>query len=254
MRAMVLAAGRGERMRPLTDLVPKPLLRVGGKPLIVWQIERLVRGGFDDLVINVSYRAAQVVEALGDGSALGARIVYSPEAEPLESAGGIAQALHLLGEDPLLVAAADVYTEFDYGGLAARCAAITADGPTRAHLVLVPNREFRPQGDYALSPEGRVGLTGSPLWTWAGIGLFHPALLREIPIGKKLPLLPFFADWIARGVVGGERYDGVWDNLGTPGQLDQRDRAMHGAIGGLNIRTTRTGPAGIRGHEPEGET
>ena len=232
MRAMILAAGRGERMRPLTDAVPKPLLEVNGKPLIVWQIERLVRAGFDELVINVSYRAEQIVAALGDGRAWGARIAWSHEAEPLESAGGIARALHLLGEEPVLVAAADVYTDFDFGRLAALRTAITADGPTRAHLVLVPNPAFRPQGDYALSGAGRVGLAGSPRWTWASFGLLHPALLREIPNGKKIALLPFFADWMNRGVVGGELYDGIWDNLGTPGQLDQLDRALRGAARG----------------------
>jgi len=116
---MVLAAGRGERMRPLTDACPKPLLPVGGKPLIVWQIERLVRAGFDELVINVSYRAPQITEYLGDGARFGARIRYSHEVEPLESAGGLAHALPLLGEGPVLVVAADVYAEFDYAGLAA---------------------------------------------------------------------------------------------------------------------------------------
>ena len=113
MRAMVLAAGRGERMRPLTNDCPKPLLPVGGKPLIVWQIERLARAGYDELVINVSYLAEKITAFLGDGSAFGVRIAYSPEAEPMESAGGIAHALPLLGDGPVLVVASDVYTEFD---------------------------------------------------------------------------------------------------------------------------------------------
>ena len=230
MRAMILAAGRGERMRPLTDAVPKPLLAVGGKPLIAWQIERLVRAGFDELVINVSYRAAQITAALGDGTAFGARIAYSEEAEPLESAGGLAKALPQLGEGPVLVVAADVYAEFDYGRLVGKSLEIAREESRLAHLVLVPNPGFRPDGDYSLSGAGMVGITGAPRWTWAGIGLFHTRLLREIPIGKKIPLLPFFADWIGRGAVSGERYDGVWDNLGTPEQLRQLDMKVSGAV------------------------
>jgi N-acetyl-alpha-D-muramate 1-phosphate uridylyltransferase len=232
MRAMVLAAGRGERMQPLTDTCPKPLLPVGGKPLLAWQIERLVRGGYDELVINVSYRAGQIVDWLGDGARFGARITYSPEAEPLESAGGLARALPLLGEGPVLVVAADVYSDFDYAGLAVPRETIAVAADTLAHLVLVPNPPFRPLGDYSLSAAGlvgRVGLDGTPHWTWAGIGLFHTNLLREIPIGKKIPLLPFFADWIGRGLVSGEMYRGVWDNLGTPEQLHQLDVKLSGA-------------------------
>jgi MurNAc alpha-1-phosphate uridylyltransferase len=231
MRAMVLAAGRGERMRPRTDTCPKPLLPVGGKPLIVWQIERLVRGGYDELVINVSYRAGQIVDWLGDGARFGARITYSPEPEPLESAGGLAHALPLLGEGPMLVVAADVYSDFNYAGLAAPREGVAAATGTLAHLVLVPNPPFRPEGDYSLSaagPPGRVGLDDTPRWTWAGIGLFHTNLLREIPSGKKIPLLPFFADWIGRGLVSGELYAGVWDNVGTPEQLRQLDVKLSG--------------------------
>ena len=236
MRAMVLAAGRGDRMRPLTNDRPKPLLTVGGKPLIVWQIERLVRGGYDELVINVSYLGQQIVDALGDGHELGARISYSPEAEPLESAGGVAYALPQLvksGEGPVLVVAADVYTEFDYGSLADVSRRVTAGGKTLAHLVLVPNPAFRPHGDYALHASngsgpgsGRVSGDGETRWTWSGIGIFHTELLREIPFGQRIALLPFFADWMGRGLVSGELYSGVWDNLGTPEQLRQLDRKL----------------------------
>lgn len=232
MRAMLLAAGRGDRMRPLTDACPKPLLPVGGKSLIVWQIERLVRAGYDELVVNVSYRAGQIVDALGDGARFGARITYSPEQDPLESAGGIAQALPLLGAAPVLVVAADVYSDFDYARLSAPRQVIAAAAGTLAHLVLVPNPPFRPSGDYSLSaggPPGRVGMDGAPRWTWAGIGLFHTKLLREIPIGKKLPLLPFFANWMGRGLVSGEVYGGVWDNLGTPEQLHELEVKLTGA-------------------------
>jgi MurNAc alpha-1-phosphate uridylyltransferase len=233
---MVLAAGRGERMRPLTDACPKPLLEVGGKPLIVWQIERLVAGGFAEIVINVSYRAEQMMAALGDGTRFGARIAYSSEAEPLESAGGIAQALPLLGEQPVAVVAADVYTEFDYARLLPWAAMLSrprpGDSDLRAHLVLVPNPPFRPRGDYAVvrPPEDdrpvRVRTEGEPRFAWSGIGVFAIDLLREIPVGQKIPLLPFFVDWMRRGVVGGELYSGVWDNLGTPAQLEALDRAL----------------------------
>ena len=225
MRAMLLAAGRGERMRPLTDTVPKPLLEVGGKPLIVWQIERLVRAGVTDFVINVAYRGDQIVDALGDGARFGATIRYSREVEPMETAGGIAHALPLLGEGSVIVAAADVYAEFDFARLAARIDDDDVDGGG-VHLVLVPNPAFRPRGDYtlALGPQpARVGLEGSPRWTWSGIGVFPVALLREIPVGRKMALLPFFADWIGRGLVRGEVYRGVWDNLGTPEQLARLD-------------------------------
>jgi MurNAc alpha-1-phosphate uridylyltransferase len=226
---MILAAGRGERMRPLTDTCPKPLLEAGGKPLIVWQIERMVRAGFDEIVINVSYLGDRIVAALGDGRAFGATIEYSPEREPLESAGGIAHALSRLGGDPVLVVAADVYAEFDYGRMAAARARLLASAEPRAHLVLVPNRPFRPQGDYALDPPsldfpyGRVGTEGAPRYTWSGIGVFAVGLLREIPFGQKIPLLPFFADWMRRGRVSGELFDGLWDNLGTPAQLRRLD-------------------------------
>jgi MurNAc alpha-1-phosphate uridylyltransferase len=231
---MVLAAGRGERMRPLTDACPKPLLQVGGKPLIAWQIERLVRAGYAELVVNVSYRAGQIVDWLGDGARFDARITYSPEAEPMESAGGLARALPLLGEGPVLVVAADVYSDFDYAGLAVprRAIAGAAAADAKAHLVLVPNPPFLPRGAYSLSSTahpGRVGLDGTPRWTWAGIGIIHTDLLREIPVGKKVPLLPFFADWIGRGLVSGEVHRGAWHNLGTPEQLQQLDLELRGA-------------------------
>lgn len=242
MRAMLLAAGRGERMRPLTDTIPKPLLEVGGKPLIVWQIERLVKGGFDDLVINVSYRGEQIVDALGDGSRFGATIAYSREPEPLETAGGIAHALPLLGEQPVLVTAADVYAEFDYARLAPRA----TDQDAGIHLVLVPNPSFRPLGDYSLdfdSQPAQVGLQGSPRWTWSGIGVFPIPLLREIPASKRIALLPFFSDWIARGLVRGQVYRGLWDNLGTPEQLASLDASLK-----RQSEVSRSDPANPEAH------
>ena len=231
MRAMLLAAGRGERMRPLTDTCPKPLLPAGGRPLIEWQIARLVAAGYRELVINVSYRADQITRALGDGRRFGAHIKYSHEETPMESAGALAQALAHLGSEPVLVVAGDIYAEFDYSLLAAARDRITRGDGFLAHLVLVPNRPFRPRGDYSLETTvlpARVGVAGSPFWTWAGIGLFHTNLLREIPNGKKIPLLPFFTDWIGRGLVSGELYRGEWDNLGTPEQLHELDVKLSG--------------------------
>ena len=151
MKAMILAAGRGERMRPVTDRIPKPLLPVAGKPLIVWLLERLVRTGITELVVNVSHLGAMIEEALGDGTALNARIAYSREAEALETAGGIAAALPLLGEAPFAVVNGDIHTDFDFARLIPRATALSAEG-TLAHLVLVDNPPHHPLGDFAHGP------------------------------------------------------------------------------------------------------
>lgn len=225
--AMILAAGRGERLRPLTDTVPKPLLEAGGKPLIVWQIEALARGGYRNLVINAAHLSAQLTAALGDGSALGVRIHWSLEPEALETAGGIATAMPLLPAGRVLIVSADIATAFDYGAIAARADALNAMQPSRVHLVMVPNPPFHPAGDFALEGD-RVTTAGKPRLTFGNIGLYDTALFRELPRGVKLKLLPLFLDWIARGWVSGERFDGPWANVGTAqdlAQLDQRLRA-----------------------------
>jgi MurNAc alpha-1-phosphate uridylyltransferase len=224
--AMILAAGRGERMRPLSDAVPKPLLRVGGKPLIVWQIEALARAGYRNLVINAAHLAPQLVAALGDGAALGVRIDWSLEPEPLETAGGIATAMPWLPEGPALVVSGDIWTRFDYASLAARADAMARDGaPPRVHLVMVPNPAFHPSGDFALEGS-QIRRTGPTMLTFGNIGLYDTALLRELPRGVKLKLLPLYHDWIARGLVSGERYDGPWANVGTPDELAALDAAL----------------------------
>ena len=225
--AMILAAGRGERLRPLTDTVPKPLLEAGGKPLIVWQIEALARGGYRNLVINAAHLSAQLTAALGDGSAFGVRIRWSLEPEALETAGGIATAMPLLPPGRVLIVSADIATAFDYGALTARADAMPAAQAARVHLVLVPNPPFHPDGDFALDGD-RVTTAGKPRLTFGNIGLYDTALLRELPRGVKLKLLPLFLEWIARGWVSGERFDGPWANVGTAqdlAQLDQRLRA-----------------------------
>jgi MurNAc alpha-1-phosphate uridylyltransferase len=224
--AMILAAGRGERMRPLSDAIPKPLLRVGGKPLIVWQIEALARAGYRNLVINAAHLAPQLVAALGDGAALGVHVDWSLEPEPLETAGGIATAMPWLPEGPVLVVSGDIWTRFDYASLAARADAMARDGvPPRVHLVMVPNPAFHPSGDFALEGS-QIRRTGPTMLTFGNIGLYDTALLRELPRGVKLKLLPLYHDWIARGLVSGERYDGPWANVGTPDELAALDAAL----------------------------
>jgi len=225
-QAMILAAGRGERMRPLSDAVPKPLLVVGGRPLIVHQIEALARAGFRELVINAAHLADELTAALGDGAALGVRIAWSIEPEPLETAGGIATAMPLIADGPLVVVSGDIWTRFDYASLRPRVEAMArGDAPPRAHLVMVPNPPFHPAGDFALAA-GRVVRDGAPMLTFGNIGIYDTALLRELPRGVRLKLLPLYHDWIARGLVSGERYDGPWANVGTPAELAALDATL----------------------------
>ena len=224
--AMILAAGRGDRMRPLSDATPKTLLPAGGRPLIVWQIEALARAGFRDIVINAAWLAPQLVEALGDGDAFGVRIRWSIEPQPLESAGGIATALPLLPPGPALIVSGDIWTQFDYATLAARADAMGRDAqPPRVHLVMVPNPQFHPGGDFVLDA-GRLALDGESKLTFGNIGIYDTALFRELPRGVKLKLLPLYRDWIARGWASGERFDGPWANVGTPSDLDALDRRL----------------------------
>lgn len=221
--AMILAAGRGERMRPLSDARPKPLLEAGGKPLIVWQIEALARAGFDRLVINVAHLGTQLVDALGDGAQLGVTIAWSVEPEPLETAGGIATAMPLLPDGPVAIVSGDIWTRYDYAPLRARRDAMAraGDGP-RVHLVMVPNPPYHAEGDFALV-DGRIEREGEPRLTFGNIGLYDSALFRELPRGVKLKLLPLYHEWIARGLVFGERFDGPWANVGTPHELAALD-------------------------------
>jgi N-acetyl-alpha-D-muramate 1-phosphate uridylyltransferase len=225
--AMILAAGRGERMRPLSDTTPKPLLRAGGKPLIVWQIEALARAGFRDIVVNVAHRAQDVVDALGDGAALGVRLRWSREAEPLETAGGVATAIELIAPGPVLIVSSDIVTGFDYASLQSRIAAMrdTPQTSARVHLVMVPNPPWHAAGDFALAGE-RVALEGAKRLTFGNIGVYDTALFRELPRGVKLKMLPLYRDWIGRRIVSGERYDGPWANVGTPADLAALDAAL----------------------------
>lgn len=226
MKAMILAAGRGERMRPLTDHTPKPLLQAGGKPLIVWHIERLVRAGITDLVINHAHLGKQIEQALGGGSRFGARIRYSDEGTALETAGGIAFALHLLGDEPFAVVNGDIWCDFDFSPLPARAAALanSANSADMAHLVLVDNPEHNPRGDFGLQT-ARVTDT-EPKLTFSGIGLYKPQLFSHIPHGSKAPLAPLLREQIALGRVSGEHHRGRWMDIGTPQRLDELDKQL----------------------------
>ena len=226
MKAMILAAGRGERMRPLTDTTPKPLLMVGGKQLILWAIYRLKQAGMVDLIINTSHLAEQFERTLGDGSNYGVRIHYSFEREALETAGGIAWALPLLNDQPFVVVNSDVYSDYDFTGLRQCAQNLNADRP--AHLVLVNNPDHHRQGDFALRHEV-VAMDGA-LLTFSGIGAYHPALFASIPRGNKARLAAQLARPIAAGRVSGEHFQGEWNDVGTPQRLAELDARLHAQV------------------------
>lgn len=225
MIAMLLAAGRGERMRPLTDLTPKPLLEVGGKPLIVWHIENLAHAGINELIINHAHLGKQIENSLGDGSRYGVHIRYSDEGTALETAGGIAFALHLLGSEPFAVVNGDIWCDYDFAHLPALAAQMQHD---HAHLVLVKNPPQHPNGDFGLH-NGRVTET-APKLTFSGIGLYRPELFMRTPRGSKAPLAPLLREQIAAGKVSGELHQGLWVDVGTPqrlAELDTQVRSLH---------------------------
>lgn len=223
MRAMILAAGRGERMRPLTDATPKPLLPAGGRPLITWHIAALVRAGIRDIVINHAHLGAQIEATLGDGAQYGAHIRYSPEREALETAGGIAQALPLLGEAPFLVVNGDIACDYDFAQLPRVAAALAARG-LLGHLVLVPNPNHHAQGDFFLDGD-RVAAQGERL-TFSGIGVYRPALFAAVRRGEKARLAPLLHAAMAARALSGERHAGRWMDVGTPARLAELDRLL----------------------------
>lgn len=213
MKAMILAAGRGERLRPLTDRVPKPLLEAGGKPLIGWHLERLAAAGCREVVINVSHLGERIVARLGDGAAWGLRIAFSREPQPLETAGGMALARRLLGPDPFLLVNGDVYCEVDLARL--RRVEI---GERLAHLVLVPNPPHHPAGDFTLDA-GRIGNAAAPRYTYAGIAMIAPALFAGVAAGSKAQLAPLLRTAAERRLVSGELFAGTWLDVGTVERL-----------------------------------
>jgi len=222
MKAMILAAGRGERMRPLTDTRPKALLAVGGKPLIEWHVEKLAAAGFSAIVINHAHLGAMIEAALGAGERF-VNITYSPETAALETAGGIAHALRLLGDAPFAVVNADVYSEFDYARLADAVQRFAHAGAL-AHLVLVANPEHHAAGDFALH-EDRVALEGARL-TFSGIAAYRPAMFKGITPGSNAKLAPLLREHIAAQQVNGELFAGRWCDVGTPVRLALLEREL----------------------------
>jgi MurNAc alpha-1-phosphate uridylyltransferase len=218
MKAMILAAGRGERMGPLTRDRPKPLLEIDGTSLIEHHLARLAAGGITELVVNLSYRGAQIRERLGDGSRWGVSIAYSEEGEPpLETAGGIVQALELLGPEPFLLVNSDVFTELDFGALA---------GETAPRIVLVPNPPHHPRGDFGLGEHGLVS-ADPPLLTYAGIGVLTARMFAGLAPGRR-PLKPLLDAAIARRELQGTLFQGLWIDVGTPERLEAARAAASG--------------------------
>lgn len=212
MKCMILAAGLGSRMKPLTDVTPKPLLEVANKPLIVWHIEKLARNGFKDIIINIAHLGYKIPEALGDGSKWGVNIYYSDEQEEggLESAGGIVKALPLLGNEPFLVVNADVWCSYEFDS------SFKLNENVLAHLILVKNPEHNLDGDFAL----KNGLVlNEKEHTFSGIGYYSPKLFKDVNYGKSA-LAPLLRETMKKGLITGELYDGEWYDIGTPKRLE----------------------------------
>ena len=220
MRAIVLAAGRGERMRPLTDHTPKPLLAAGGQPLIAYHLQALRRAGVQDVVINLSWLGDRIRAALGDGTAYGVRIAYSEEGPvPLETGGGIFHALPLLGAQPFVVVNGDNFWDYDLRQL-------RLDGDAQAQIVLVPNPAHNARGDFGLDGE-RVTADGAERYTYAGIGIYRPELFANCGPGR-FPLLPLLREAISAGRLRGQLHRGVWMDIGSPERLAELEKRLAG--------------------------
>ncbi len=238
MKAMIFAAGRGERMRPLTDACPKPLLKVRGRPMITYHVLNLVRAGITDIVINHSHLGHMIEDELGDGSKYGARIQYSHEPAPLETAGGIANALHLLGDEPFLAVSGDIYAPyFDF----AQVVDVLKDKdmlgipypPDKrdiAWLWLTPNPWHNPQGDFALDMY-TLRNDGPEKFNFAGIGVYRPEMFDGIQAGDFVKFGPLMRKFIEQGRVGGELYQGPWVNVGTAQQLEELNAPLAAKTG-----------------------
>ena len=222
MKAFILAAGRGERMRPLTDHTPKPLLMAGYKPLIVWHLERLAAAGFREIVINHAHLGSQIEASLGDGAQWGLKIQYSPEPPgALETAGGIANALPLLGDQLFLVVNGDVYCDMDFGHFLGSTAT--------AHLVMVANPAHHSGGDFSLDGDRVIYANGEQTLTYAGVGVFSPSFFAGITPGTVMKLRPLLDAAIAAGTLTGERFAGRWVDVGTPQRLAELDQELKNA-------------------------
>ncbi|MBD3653846.1 N-acetylmuramate alpha-1-phosphate uridylyltransferase MurU [Kangiella sp.] len=219
MKAMILAAGRGERMRPLTDERPKPLLKVNGKALIEWHIEALKDAGIRDIIINTSWLGDLIPEYLGDGAYWGVNLTFSQEEQALETAGGIRKALHFFEEQPFIVVNGDVWTDMDYTRI--------AKAPENsAHIVLVPNPEHHPEGDFCVTEGGRVKSEGEPKLTFSGIGVYHPHVFKELPENEAVPLGPLLRELMAQEEVTYELHEGRWHDIGTPERLQKLNESF----------------------------
>ncbi|WP_024889749.1 N-acetylmuramate alpha-1-phosphate uridylyltransferase MurU [Luteimonas huabeiensis] len=248
MKALIFAAGLGERMRPLTDSVPKPLLPAGGQPLIAWHLQRLAAAGVEEVLINTSWLAPQFPAALGDGTRWGLRIRYLHEGDtPLETGGGMWNALPQLGNAPFLAVNGDIWTDFDF-------AALPAEPPGDAHLVLVDNPQHHPDGDFALDADGDVRAHGEPKLTFAGIGVYRaslfddwPRIVGDAPGARAEPprfrLAPLLRAAMREGQVTGTHHRGRWTDVGTPERLRRLEREL-GAIRGQGPGARGQGKAG----------
>ena len=223
-RALILAAGRGERMRPLTDATPKPLLKVGGKPLLFWHLQKLAEAGFGTVTINHAHLGSQIEAAAGDGSRWNLRVRYSAEEEALETAGGIRNALPLIGGPAFAVVNADVYCDYDYAGLASAVDRL-AKTQALAHLVLVDNPPHNPEGDFCLEA-GLVRPAGHLRLTFSGLGAYRADLFRPLVRGEKHALAPLLRSQLDDSKVTGEHYRGLWTDVGTPARLAELDARL----------------------------
>lgn len=228
MKVMILAAGRGKRMRHLSESTPKPLIKLWGRPLIEWQIMALKKAGFRDFVINVAYQADKLMNYLGDGSKYGVKIVFSVEGadaeDALETRGGIVKALDKLMEpnssEPFIVVSGDIVTDFPYSSLIEKAAEIEA-GKAKAHLVLVPNPSYHSGGD--MSVENGLITRSDKRFTYGNIAVFSPALFKDLP-AIKMALFPWLYDFVDQGLVSGELFKGNWANVGTPEELEKFEK------------------------------
>ena len=213
---MILAAGRGERMGNLTRDLPKPLIRAKGKPLIEWHLEKLSNSGFKDIVINVSYLPEMIKDFVGDGSRWQLNVTYSEENPILETAGGIKNALSLLGKEPFAVINSDIFSNFNY----AKLKLISLNNSSDGHLVLVKNPEHNQTGDFGLLENDCLALNVNALYTFSGIAVYHPRFFDEMETGVKMQLLPLLKSFISNSLIKGELFEGIWSDIGTLERLE----------------------------------
>ncbi len=212
---MILAAGRGERMRPLTDHIPKPLLEVAGKPLIIWHLEKLAKANFEEVIINHAHLGGMIEAYVGDGSRWNLKVTYSREGSPLETAGGIKKALPLIGDQPFLVVNADIYTDFNFATIKNRNL-----NDCKGHLVMVKNPKQHPDGDFFLQ-NNQIEREGKERLTFSGIAIYQPKIFEDINIEPVAKLAPILKKLIDAECISGEAYQGLWFDIGTPERLNE---------------------------------